>query len=152
MFTLKNEKLFIQIHKASWEMNVKSFHLSIIKKLFYLEKKQGITTDCNYNLTASYAMKVWPKKEQSSKKTKLCSWGKTIVCGEKEILAWCPGPKFVGNMQSNRLQFIYMSNDGRDSKQHGDIVRMQKTHQKIQFNFSFLKWSIEDWQSLEDHL
>jgi len=65
-------------------MNVKSFHLSIIKKLFYLEKKQGITTDCNYNLTASYAMKVWPKKEQSSKKTKLCYEGKQLYVGKKK--------------------------------------------------------------------
>jgi hypothetical protein len=33
-----------------------------------------------------------------------------------------------------------------------NILRMQKTHKKIQFNFSFLKWLIEDWLSLEDHL
>jgi hypothetical protein len=53
-------------------MNVKSFHLSIIKKMFYLEKKQGITIDCNCNLIASYAMKVWPEKEQHNKRTKQC--------------------------------------------------------------------------------
>jgi hypothetical protein len=126
MSTLKNEELFLQIHKASWEMNVKSFHPSIIKNLFYLEKKKGITIDCNYNLTASYAMKVWPNKEQSNKRTKQCPWEKTIVCGEKEILAWYSGPKFVGNIQSNKLQFIYISNNGRDSKQHGDIKNLRE--------------------------
>jgi hypothetical protein len=39
MSILKNEELFLQIHKVSWEMNVKSFHLSIIRKKIYLEKK-----------------------------------------------------------------------------------------------------------------
>ncbi len=43
-----------------------------------------------------------------------------------------------------QIAIIYMSNNGRDSKQHGDILRMQKIHKKIRFDLSFLKWSTED--------
>ncbi len=64
-------------------MNVKSFHPSIIKKLFYLEKKQGITTNCNYNLTASYAMKYGLKRNKVARKPNNVHEGKQLYVRKK---------------------------------------------------------------------